>query len=43
MWEKQLLFFSQIDWTVPEAHRQNCRKKGKKEVGVNLVPVLSVN
>ncbi|XP_059112722.1 semaphorin-4F isoform X3 [Peromyscus eremicus] len=20
-----------IDWTVPEAHRQNCRKKGKKE------------
>uniref|UniRef100_A0A8C9IK88 Ssemaphorin 4F n=1 Tax=Piliocolobus tephrosceles TaxID=591936 RepID=A0A8C9IK88_9PRIM len=21
-----------IDWMVPEAHRQNCRKKGKKEV-----------
>uniref|UniRef100_G1QJY9 Ssemaphorin 4F n=1 Tax=Nomascus leucogenys TaxID=61853 RepID=G1QJY9_NOMLE len=27
-----------IDWMVPEAHRQNCRKKGKKEVGVNLSP-----
>uniref|UniRef100_A0A8C0R111 Sema domain-containing protein n=1 Tax=Canis lupus dingo TaxID=286419 RepID=A0A8C0R111_CANLU len=21
-----------IDWMVPEAHRQNCRKKGKKEL-----------
>lgn len=27
---------------VPEAHRQNCRKKGKKEVGVNPGPVPSV-
>uniref|UniRef100_A0A8D1FP90 Sema domain-containing protein n=1 Tax=Sus scrofa TaxID=9823 RepID=A0A8D1FP90_PIG len=31
-----------IDWMVPEAHRQNCRKKGKKEVGINPGPVLSV-
>lgn len=28
---------------VPEAHRQNCRKKGKKEVGINPGPVLGVS
>lgn len=38
-----MFLLSQIDWMVPEAHRQNCRKKGKKEVGVNLGPVLSIN
>lgn len=39
---KRVLLLSQIDWMVPEAHRQNCRKKGKKEVGVSPHPVLSV-
>lgn len=28
-----------IDWVVPEAHRQNCRKKGKKE-GASSTPPL---
>nr|KAF6448713.1 ssemaphorin 4F [Rousettus aegyptiacus] len=28
-----------IDWMVPEAHRQNCRKKGKKEGGSSMLPL----
>lgn len=43
IWGKWSLLLSQIDWMVPEAHRQNCRKKGKKEVGVNLGLVLNVS
>ncbi|KAF6106120.1 ssemaphorin 4F [Phyllostomus discolor] len=32
-----------IDWTVPEAHRQNCRKKGKKEDEChNFVQILAI-
>lgn len=28
-----------IDWMVPEAHRQNCRKKGKKEGAPSTLPL----
>nr|KAF6448712.1 ssemaphorin 4F [Rousettus aegyptiacus] len=32
-----------IDWMVPEAHRQNCRKKGKKEAEChNFVQILAI-
>ncbi|KAL0619910.1 Semaphorin-4F, partial [Plecturocebus cupreus] len=32
-----------IDWLVPEAHRQNCRKKGKKEDEChNFVQILAI-
>ncbi|PNJ79234.1 SEMA4F isoform 5 [Pongo abelii] len=32
-----------IDWMVPEAHRQNCRKKGKKEDEChNFVQILAI-
>ncbi|TKC43619.1 hypothetical protein EI555_018345 [Monodon monoceros] len=32
-----------IDWMVPEAHRQNCRKKGKKEEEChNFVQILAI-
>uniref|UniRef100_A0A8C5YV88 Ssemaphorin 4F n=1 Tax=Marmota marmota marmota TaxID=9994 RepID=A0A8C5YV88_MARMA len=27
-----------IDWMVPEAHRHNCRKKGKKEGASSMLP-----
>ncbi|XP_032762192.1 semaphorin-4F [Rattus rattus] len=32
-----------IDWTVPETHRQNCRKKGKKEDEChNFIQILAI-
>ncbi|KAK7803746.1 hypothetical protein U0070_003094, partial [Myodes glareolus] len=32
-----------IDWMVPEAHRQNCRKKGKKEDEChNFIQILAI-